>query len=207
MGREQDRDAVSPHSLAEEGLVVSSWDILDGKVAPGNNVLVYDTICEFTGMSVADFIAEKGAKVEIVTDDIKPGVAIGGTSFPTYYRSLYPKEVIMTGDLMLEKMKALEELPIVGEVRGKGLLLGAEFVADKETREPFDVSRGVTAQVVDRTFDRGVLIMPGAPGLIDGVAGDHIAVSPPFTIDAAEVEESVTTIRRAIEEVASDLGY
>jgi len=53
---------------------------------------------------VADFIAEKGAKVEIVTDDIKPGVAMGGTTFPTYYRSMYPKEVIMTGDMMLEKV-------------------------------------------------------------------------------------------------------
>jgi 2,4-dienoyl-CoA reductase-like NADH-dependent reductase (Old Yellow Enzyme family) len=85
-------------------LVVSSWDVLDGKVAPGKNVLVYDTICEFTGMSVADFLADKGSQVEIVTDDIKPGVAIGGTSFPTYYRSMYPKEVIMTGDMMLEKV-------------------------------------------------------------------------------------------------------
>jgi NADPH-dependent 2,4-dienoyl-CoA reductase/sulfur reductase-like enzyme len=84
--------------------VVSSWDVLDGKVAPGKNVLVYDTICEFTGMSVADFLADKGSQVEIVTDDIKPGVAIGGTSFPTYYRSMYPKEVIMTGDMMLEKV-------------------------------------------------------------------------------------------------------
>ena len=67
-------------------------------------MLVYDTICEFSGMSVADFLADKGAQVEIVTDDIKPGVAIGGTTFPTYYRSMYPKEVIMTGDLMLEKV-------------------------------------------------------------------------------------------------------
>ncbi|MFP5423670.1 MAG: dimethylglycine demethylation protein DgcA, partial [Gammaproteobacteria bacterium] len=92
------------HWGAAEGLVVSSWDVLDGTVAPGNNVLVYDTICEFGGMSVADFIAEKGAKVEIVTDDIKPGVAMGGTTFPTYYRSIYPKEVIMTGDMMLEKV-------------------------------------------------------------------------------------------------------
>jgi NADPH-dependent 2,4-dienoyl-CoA reductase/sulfur reductase-like enzyme len=94
------------HWGAAEGLVVSSWDILSGKVAPGKNVLVYDTICEFTGMSVADFIADKGGQVEIVTDDIKPGVAMGGTTFPTYYRSLYPKEVIMTGDLMLEKVYA-----------------------------------------------------------------------------------------------------
>jgi dimethylglycine catabolism A len=50
------------------------------------------------------FWPTKAAQVEIVTDDIKPGVAIGGTSFPTYYRSLYPKEVIMTGDMMLEKV-------------------------------------------------------------------------------------------------------
>ena len=71
------------------------------------------------------------------------------------------------GDLMLERMKGLEVLPIVGEVRGKGLLLGAEFVADKETRAPFAVERGVTAMVVNKMFDRGVLIMPGAPGLID----------------------------------------
>ena len=89
---------------AEEGLVVSSWDVLDGKVAPGKNVLVYDTICEFSGMSVADFLSEKGAKVELVTDDIKPGAAVGGTTFPTYYRSLYAKEVIMTSDLALHKV-------------------------------------------------------------------------------------------------------
>ena len=53
---------------------------------------------------MADFIADKGSQVEIVTDDIKPGVAMGGTTFPTYYRSMYPKEVIMTGDMMLEKV-------------------------------------------------------------------------------------------------------
>ncbi len=39
-----------------------------------------------------------------MTDDIKPGIGIGGTTFPTYYRSLYEKEVIMTPDLMLEKV-------------------------------------------------------------------------------------------------------
>ncbi|MGS2742161.1 dimethylglycine demethylation protein DgcA [Halomonas sp. LS-001] len=88
----------------QESLVVSSWDILSGSVAPGNNVLLYDTICEFAGVSAADYLADKGAKVEIVTDDIKPGAAVGGTTFPTYYRSLYEKEVIMTSDMMLHKV-------------------------------------------------------------------------------------------------------
>ncbi|GGB48772.1 dimethylglycine catabolism protein DgcA [Oceanisphaera marina] len=89
---------------AEEGLVVSSWDILSGKVEPGKNVLVYDTICEFSGMSAADYLASKGSQVEMVTDDIKPGVGIGGTTFPTYYRSLYEREVIMTSDLTLQQV-------------------------------------------------------------------------------------------------------
>ncbi|MDH4573782.1 dimethylglycine demethylation protein DgcA [Salinicola acroporae] len=88
----------------EESLAVSSWDILSGKVEPGKNVLVYDTMCEFSGMSTADYLASKGATVEIVTDDTKPGVAIGGTTFPTYYRSLYQQSVVMTGDLGLHKV-------------------------------------------------------------------------------------------------------
>ncbi|MAM55767.1 MAG: N-methylproline demethylase [Salinicola sp.] len=88
----------------DESLVVSSWDILGGKVEPGKNVLVYDTMCEFSGMSTADYLASKGSTVEIVTDDTKPGVAIGGTTFPTYYRSLYQQSVVMTGDLGLHKV-------------------------------------------------------------------------------------------------------
>ncbi len=96
--------AQNPHWGVEEGLSVSTWDILSGKVAPGKNVLVYDTICEFSGLSAADFLAQNGSLVEMVTDDIKPGAAVGGTTFPTYYRNLYEKEVIMSSDLILEKV-------------------------------------------------------------------------------------------------------
>ncbi len=94
----------NPEWGADDGRVVASWDILTGAVEPGKNVLIYDTICEFTGMSTADYLAAKGALVELVTDDIKPGVGIGGTTFPTYYRSLYEKAVIMTADLALESV-------------------------------------------------------------------------------------------------------
>jgi hypothetical protein len=56
-------DEQNEHWGAAEGLVVSSWDILDSKVAPGNTCWCMTfTICEFAGMSVADFIADKGAK-------------------------------------------------------------------------------------------------------------------------------------------------
>lgn len=116
----------NPDWGAAEGLVVSSWDILNGTVEPGKNVLVFDSICEFSGMSAADYLTAKGAKVELVTDDIKPGVGIGGTTFPTYYRSLYEKEVIMTSDLAL--MKVYRE--------GENLIavLENEYTGQKEER-------------------------------------------------------------------------
>ncbi|MBU1294238.1 MAG: N-methylproline demethylase, partial [Gammaproteobacteria bacterium] len=116
----------NPEWGAAEGLVVSTWDILSGKVEPGKNVLVYDTICEFSGMSAADYLASKGSLVELVTDDIKPGVGIGGTTFPTYYRSLYEKEVIMTSDMLLDKVYR-EDGKLVA-------LLENEYTAQKEER-------------------------------------------------------------------------
>jgi len=110
------------------------------------------------------------------------------------------------GELMLEKLLPLQELPIVAEVRGKGLLIGVEFVADKETRAPFDASHGVTNRVVEGVFDKGVAIMPGAPGLIDGVEGDHIAISPPFTISPEEVDISVDAIIATVRELSAELA-
>lgn len=111
---------------ADEGLVVSSWDILNGVVEPGKNVLVYDSICEFSGMSVADFLAARGSLVELVTGDIKPGVGIGGTTFPTYYRSLYEHAVVMTSDLALEKVYREDENLVA--------VLENEYTGQKEER-------------------------------------------------------------------------
>ncbi|OHV12764.1 FAD-dependent oxidoreductase [Kushneria phosphatilytica] len=115
-----------PEWGATDGLAVSSWDILRGTVEPGRNVLVYDTTCEFAGMSVADYLASHGAQVEIVTDDTKPGVAVGGTTFPTYYRSLYEKSVVMTGDMALHKVYREGESLVA--------LLENEYTGEQEER-------------------------------------------------------------------------
>lgn len=115
-----------PEWGAAEGLVVSSWDILSGAVEPGKNVLVFDSICEFSGMSVADYLSAKGALVELVTDDTKPGVGIGGTTFPTYYRSLYEKDVVMTSDLNLVQVYTEGDQKIV--------VLENEYTGQQEER-------------------------------------------------------------------------
>jgi adenosylmethionine-8-amino-7-oxononanoate aminotransferase len=111
------------------------------------------------------------------------------------------------GSQLLSQLMPLENMAIVSRVHGKGLLIGVEFAADKEARTPFDPDLGVTAMVVDRALEKGVLIMPGAPGLEDGVAGDHIAISPPFTIEESEIRRIAEVLTEVIQEVSRHLGY
>jgi NADPH-dependent 2,4-dienoyl-CoA reductase/sulfur reductase-like enzyme len=89
---------------AAEGLVVSGWDILSGAVAPGENVLVYDSISTHAGTGVADFIASRGKQVEIVTPDVKVADDTGGTTFPILYRQLYANGVIQTPNFWLDEV-------------------------------------------------------------------------------------------------------
>ena len=89
---------------AAEGLSVSSWDILSGKVTPKGNVLVYDGISTHAGAGVADFIASRGHLVEIVTPDVKIADDTGGTTFPIFYRRLYAHGVVLTPNYWLDRV-------------------------------------------------------------------------------------------------------
>ncbi|PXW99317.1 2,4-dienoyl-CoA reductase-like NADH-dependent reductase (Old Yellow Enzyme family) [Sphaerotilus hippei] len=87
-----------------EGLAVSGWDILSGRVAPQGNVLVYDAISGHAGTGVADFIASRGHRVEMVTPDVKIADDVGGTTFPIFYRQLYAQGVILTPNCWLDQV-------------------------------------------------------------------------------------------------------
>jgi len=90
----------------EEGLAVSGWDILSGKVEPVGSVLVYDSVGAHAGTGVADFIASRGHKVEIVTPDVKVADDVGGTTFPIFYRRLYELDVVLTPNWWLDRVYA-----------------------------------------------------------------------------------------------------
>ena len=87
-----------------EGLAVSSWDILTGKVEPKQNVLLFDGVSTHAGAGVADFMASRGSKVEVVTPDVKVADDCGGTTFPIFYRRLYAFGVIPTPNTMLDRV-------------------------------------------------------------------------------------------------------
>ncbi|PVH78850.1 putative aminotransferase [Cadophora sp. DSE1049] len=84
----------------------------------------------------------------------------------------------------------------VGNIRGRGLFWGVEFVKDKETREPFPKELGFGQRLQQKVFDLEVALYPGT-GTVDGVKGDHILVSPPYNVSAGELALIVDTLERA----------
>ena len=91
------------------------------------------------------------------------------------------------------------------DVRGTGLILGVEFVADQATKRPFPTEAGVTRRIVHHTLAEGVMVVPGMGGMIDGVSGDHIQISPPYIFDEANVEQLVTALEVAIQKVMHEV--
>jgi adenosylmethionine-8-amino-7-oxononanoate aminotransferase len=109
------------------------------------------------------------------------------------------------GHLLLERLKSLKRFPITGDVRGTGLMIGVEFVADQASKRPFPPELGVTRRIVEATFEQGVMVVPGMSGMIDGVNGDHIQITPPYTFSEANVEQLVTALEKAVQKVITQV--
>ncbi len=104
------------------------------------------------------------------------------------------------GDYLSGRLRTLANGRLIGQVRGKGLLIGLELVADQETKEPFDPRLGVARRVYDAAFRRGLLVQPGA-GCVDGVRGDHVLICPPLIVSKAEADRIIEILEEALQEV------
>ncbi|KAK1979029.1 aminotransferase class-III [Colletotrichum cereale] len=91
----------------------------------------------------------------------------------------------------------------VGDIRGRGLFWGVEFVKDRETKETFDPKTRFGLRVQERAFEKGVALYPGA-GTVDGSKGDHVLLAPPFTITDEQLKEVCRVFREAVEEIEAE---
>jgi len=83
---------------------VSSWDILTGARSPAETVLLYDDNGDHQAPSCAEFMAHRGAMVELVTPDKAIGQDIGLTKAALYRRELYKRDVVLTPDQRLTEI-------------------------------------------------------------------------------------------------------
>jgi adenosylmethionine-8-amino-7-oxononanoate aminotransferase len=88
--------------------------------------------------------------------------------------------------------------PHVGEVRGRGLLQGLEFVADRASKQPFAPQHRLHARIKSAAMARGLLCYPMG-GTLDGREGDHLLLAPPFIVSDGELEEIVLRLGEAID--------
>ncbi|MBI4346441.1 MAG: aspartate aminotransferase family protein [Elusimicrobia bacterium] len=102
-----------------------------------------------------------------------------------------------TGELFHAKLEALADLHAVGDVRGRGLLAGVEFVEDKVSRRPFPRALRFAETFTELAQDEGLVVWPNV-GHADG-EGDLAMLAPPFIIGDNELDELVTRFTRALE--------
>ena len=92
---------------------------------------------------------------------------------------------------------ALARHEAVGDVRGRGFLIGVELVADRATRAPFPAERALAETIGQCAFEDG-LICYATGGNVDGIEGDTILLAPPFIASDAELEEIIERFARAV---------
>lgn len=128
--------------------------------------------------------------------------ALGATAGLEVLRILERENLVEASARQGEKLGAalrreLADLPGVGDIRGRGLLQAVEFVADKDTREPFERSAHVTEKIVRGCRLAGVLLYHGI-GCADGTRGDLVLLGPPLVITDAEIAEIVSVMATVI---------
>jgi 4-aminobutyrate--pyruvate transaminase len=98
------------------------------------------------------------------------------------------------GELLQARLAALADHPLVGEVRGVGLIAALELVEDKATKAAFAAEKGAGAYLQGRCEENGLILR---------ALGDSIAVCPPIVITENQVDELVSKLEVSLDETLS----
>jgi len=178
-----------------EWLCMNHWDVVPDIITLGKS---FGNGFPVTAMVVKEEYAE-------ALDKISASSSYGGNPMACA-AALASIEVIEKEDILdnvrsvgahfmqrMQKMKA--EHPIIGDVKGKGFLLGIELVKDKATKEPFDEAGKLVYQ---KAFRKGLAWIP---------AGHILRMSPPLIMDEKYADLGLDMIEESIAEVEKEFGY
>lgn len=99
------------------------------------------------------------------------------------------------GDHLGARLETLRDLPLVGDIRRRGLMVGIELVADRANRTPFPPEQMMGYRVTDRCRAYGVILRP---------LGNVVVLMPPLAISTAQADELVDVLHTVIAEVGRE---
>lgn len=116
-----------------------------------------------------------------------------------------PERADLSGRYLMNALKDLQTNHfIIGDVRGKGLLIGIEFVADRLSKTPFPAHAQMTHLVVETAKQNGLLVYPASAGE-DGVGGAAVMIAPPLSITQQEMDELIQLFEQTIMQVEQEV--
>jgi len=107
------------------------------------------------------------------------------------------------GALLKSRLEGLlDEFEFIGEIRGRGLLLGFDVIADRETGTPLPPALNAYARISQAAYERGLIIY--SRRMMGGLRGDNFLVSPPLIVDEAQIDEIMGLLVEALRDFAPD---
>jgi adenosylmethionine-8-amino-7-oxononanoate aminotransferase len=187
------------HWQVQPDIIVTGKGI-GGGYSPLAAVLVNDKVCEA-------IVAGSASHTQGYTYSGNPLSAAAGLAVLDYIQEHRLIDRVAAKESFLKaQLERLKETGAVGDVRGRGFLMGIEFVRDPLTKDPFPPEQQFSSKVVAAALQRGLMIIGGMGGMIDGVAGDHLQITPAFTISDEQIVWAVDTIKQSIEAVLESLS-
>lgn len=111
------------------------------------------------------------------------------------------QNVLERGDQLRASLRReLGDHPNLGDVRGRGLFVGVEFVADRESKAALDPARRTHVLLKKKAMENGLMIYPSG-GTVDGAQGDHVLLAPPFICTESDIEEIVAKFSATVKAV------
>ncbi|AEI81038.1 adenosylmethionine-8-amino-7-oxononanoate aminotransferase [Cupriavidus necator N-1] len=109
--------------------------------------------------------------------------------------------VLARGEQLRARLReALGDHPNLGDIRGRGLIVGVEFVADRDSKATLDPALKTHARLKAAAVQNGLLVYPMG-GTVDGVHGDHVLFAPPFICTPQDIDRIVERFAAAVQAV------
>ncbi len=135
------------------------------------------------------------------------GAAVGVAAIKYLKEHNLVEQCAKRGDYLKGEMeKLMKTHPTIGDVRGKGLMIGIELVKDKATRECFAIEAKYSTQVTDECLNQNMLI-ESSSGCNKGQSGDMLMLAPAFVITEKEIDKIVERLDNVLKIVEKKNGF